>query len=358
MIIYKFKYQVNRFIKFCAKKMLYFLSKFSFKKSTVSVKEASQLLDSFSPRPKGTCHGDNEYEPDYDLQIILPVYNQEKYLLTCLNSIYQQETTHSFILTIINDGSTDSSEAIIREFINKHKSELNIELINQKNKGFSGARNAGLKKIRGKYITFIDSDDYIENNFIEKLLSVDADIVQVGWYDDYGSHIRQKRFKISGYTWAKVYNSALFKDFQFPDNYYFEDVPISVIIENMDIKIRTIPNEYLYYYRKHRTSFSFNYFKLNKAIDSYYVTELSIREAQEFGIHFDQVAFENVILHFIENHKRIRYCPRNIIEAVFVLEKYLLQSYFKNYKSIQYQEFIEALETNKFEKFHLMALSY
>lgn len=100
-----------------------------------------------------------------NVSIIIPVYNVEKYLEMTLKSAVNQKFS-SYEVIIINDGSTDNSESIIREFSLEYS---NVIVITQENKGQSAARNAGLEIAKGKYIYFLDSDDYIELNTLEKL---------------------------------------------------------------------------------------------------------------------------------------------------------------------------------------------
>lgn len=99
------------------------------------------------------------------ISIIIPVYNSEKYLSKCLDSIINQTFSLKNIeVIIINDGSTDNSEKIIM----RYEKKLNIIYKKQKNEGQSSARNKGIKLAKGKYLTFIDSDDYID----KKMLSI------------------------------------------------------------------------------------------------------------------------------------------------------------------------------------------
>lgn len=101
------------------------------------------------------------------ISIIIPVYNTAKYLPSCLNSVVNQ-TYQNLEIILINDGSTDNSLQIIQKYTKK---DSRIKVINQKNQGQSAARNAGLKKATGDYISFIDSDDKIKPDFIKKLLA-------------------------------------------------------------------------------------------------------------------------------------------------------------------------------------------
>ena len=96
--------------------------------------------------------------------IIVPVYNVEKYIKKCINSILNQ-TYKNYEIIIINDGSTDKSKKILESY----KNIDNIKIINQTNKGLSVARNIGIKNASGDYLLFVDSDDYIDNDLLENL---------------------------------------------------------------------------------------------------------------------------------------------------------------------------------------------
>ena len=98
------------------------------------------------------------------ISVIVPVYNVEKYLSKCLESILNQSFSQ-FELILVNDGSTDNSELIF----NKYLYDKRLIVINKSNGGLSSARNAGLDVARGEYIIFIDSDDYINNKMFEIL---------------------------------------------------------------------------------------------------------------------------------------------------------------------------------------------
>ncbi|WHX80019.1 glycosyltransferase [Priestia flexa] len=94
------------------------------------------------------------------LSIVLPVYNVEPYLRECINSIYQQNLIN-FELIAINDGSTDNSLKILKEYEKKYG---NFHLINQPNKGLSSSRNIGLKQSKGHYVYFFDADDILSHS--------------------------------------------------------------------------------------------------------------------------------------------------------------------------------------------------
>ena len=101
------------------------------------------------------------------ISIIVPVFNVEKYLSECLNSLINQ-TLKDIEIICVDDGSTDSSPSILEEFRNKDE---RIKVIRQENSGVSVARNNGLAIAQGEYVGFVDSDDWVDADFFEKLYS-------------------------------------------------------------------------------------------------------------------------------------------------------------------------------------------
>ena len=119
------------------------------------------------------------------ISIIVPIYNVEKYLDKCVSSILNQTFT-DFELLLVDDGSPDRCGEMCDEYAKK---DSRVKVIHRKNGGLSAARNSGIDAACGKYIGFIDSDDYIEENMYEHLYDVitkyDADIACGGIFDTY-----------------------------------------------------------------------------------------------------------------------------------------------------------------------------
>ena len=112
------------------------------------------------------------------ISVIVPVYNTEKYLDKCINSILIQKM-QDFEIIIVNDGSTDDSESIIKKYKTKYSTQ--IKFYNKPNGGLSDARNFGVKKATGEYLCFIDSDDYIDEKLfsnLEKYISQHVDLIK------------------------------------------------------------------------------------------------------------------------------------------------------------------------------------
>ena len=120
------------------------------------------------------------------VSIIVPCYNVEKYVSSCLNSLLQQ-TYSNIEIIVVNDGSSDGTSVILQQYANIAK----IKVINQENSGLSDARNTGIKNAQGEYICFVDSDDWVDHDMVEKVLSIalqdNQDVVLWGYLKEYNS---------------------------------------------------------------------------------------------------------------------------------------------------------------------------
>ena len=146
------------------------------------------------------------------VSIVVPVYNVEKYLVRCVQSILSQ-TYRNLEIVLVDDGSLDDSPRICDQLAEQ---DARIKVVHQKNQGLGGARNTGLKNATGAFVAFVDSDDYIGETHIEKLynsaVSADADIA-VGFYvsiDETGNITRKKNhLKIGEYGRERVFHELL-----------------------------------------------------------------------------------------------------------------------------------------------------
>lgn len=226
------------------------------------------------------------------ISLVMPVYNVEKYLKRALESV-QNQTFKNFELIIVNDGSTDESVHIAESFCEQNK---NFILINQKNQGPSVARNTGLKMCQGDYIGFMDSDDYLEPEFLEYLYNAaienDADIVCCNFNMYYpekklkiympftsfpGVYSKTKALRklildmgIHYFVWNKLSKRELFFDNNLTfDKMYFEDISTSPKLFYYADKI-VLLGKALYNYTSRDTSIlhSMNVVKINDFIKS------------------------------------------------------------------------------------------
>ena len=206
------------------------------------------------------------------ISVIIPIYNTEKYLSQCLETVVNQ-TFKNLEIICINDGSTDSSLKIIQKYAQK---DNRIKIIDQKNKGLCASRNNGLKASTGKYISFIDSDDYIDLDYYEKhykaLCKYDADISCSGFYHerlpdfsinynkeqiycDIDDKIKITQAGIYGYVWRYVFSrDLLFKnDLCFEEGRVIEDVIFTISAIYYSNLLVTIPQS-TYFYRHNNNS--------------------------------------------------------------------------------------------------------
>ena len=112
------------------------------------------------------------------ISVIVPVYNTEKYIEKCLKSLDSQ-TMKDFEIVVVNDGSTDESGRVIKNYM--RKTRLKIKYLEKENGGLASARNYGLERALGKYISFLDSDDYLDENLfskLEKYMDEDIDLIK------------------------------------------------------------------------------------------------------------------------------------------------------------------------------------
>ena len=234
------------------------------------------------------------------VSLIITSYNQEEKIKRCIDSILNDKLKEKEII-IINDGSTDKTLDILKTYENKYK---NIKIINQKNKGQALARNIGLKESTGEYISFIDSDDFVEKNYIYNLYKSAIDNNSDYVYCDYYEYSNNKNKYISStYTdnpkkvkiienfapWGKLISHELINniDFKFPDLKMCEDIAVIPILA-VNSKNAYHIKEGLYYYNLDSNSLTrikeyddklleimkipdilYNYFKDNNLLEEY-----------------------------------------------------------------------------------------
>ena len=229
-----------------------------------------------------------------EVSVIIPVYNTEKYLSQCLESIQKQNYT-DFEVIIVDDGSTDSSFSIYTEFLNN---DNRFRCIKTENRGLSAARNIGIKNSKGDYICLIDSDDWVNTNLLSDLIpemkKTDADI-SIFWFFKYDnntgeetpphdlpgcSQIVSKETALSGiiyetygsYAWNKIYKRELFNGTLYPEEIrYCEDVATTHKLF-LNAKRILLTNSVLYHYRINNYSSLTHNFNTTKCFDAFVVS--------------------------------------------------------------------------------------
>lgn len=202
------------------------------------------------------------------ITVIIPVYNAEEYLDECINSVCKQ-TYKNLQIIIVNDGSTDASRDICERYATK---DSRILLINKANGGQASARNVALNKTEGDYICFLDSDDMMKNDMLEKLYKIhkktESDIVVCGFQKfenkvqvNESNSVLEKTYSkeealldicmdkyLKTYVWNKLFVKSLFLNMRFQAGRVFED---TALVANIMCQAKKIAytSEKLYYYR-------------------------------------------------------------------------------------------------------------
>lgn len=286
------------------------------------------------------------------VSVIVPVYNTSLYLSKCLNSLVNQ-TLKDIEIIVINDGSTDNSLEIINGF---KKDNKNIVVINDSNHGQGFARNRGIELAKGDFITFVDSDDFIDYDMLEKMYKVskDYDVVvcdinkvfenKIQVFKNYNKYSKEdnKNLMISHQgPVARLYRKELFKDIRFLEGVYYEDLGMIPVLSQNVNKVKYI-EEAMYYYliRNNSTMKQKKYNKklediftvieyLNKEIDEKYKEELEY-------IYIEHLLY-SASLRFIDFNRK------DIINKINLI----IKDKFPNWKNNKYLK-------NKSKKFKLV----
>lgn len=244
----------------------------------------------------------DEMKNTIDVSIIVPAYNVETYIEDCLVSLINQ-TFKNIEIIVINDGSTDNTLQIINKYVKK---DSRIKVIDQQNQGLSGARNSGLREASGEYISFIDSDDWVDENFIENLYNSaqqnNADIAiativrkrklyqkyRVFYSENKVYTNLEEKIKICNiptccYVWNKLYKRNLLENNKFVSGRYYEDVLWLPEIIKRSNKLVTVPNTN-YYYRVNTSSIVKRPQSAKKQEDSYFAKKYILKFFEENGI--------------------------------------------------------------------------
>lgn len=288
------------------------------------------------------------------VSVIIPIYNVEKYLEKCLDSIVHQSYKNLEII-LVNDGSTDSSSKICEDY---QKKDERIIVINKENGGLSDARNKGIDIATGEYITFIDSDDYIHKDMIGELMNIatnnDADISVCGFqkfFNESDSEIIDNMLlntdiqlfnsqdildnfysKISVniiVAWAKIYKMSLFNKIRYNKGKIHEDEFIAHKLIFESKKIAYIPKK-MYFYRIRKNSITGEKFN-KKRLDKIEALEDRLKFANEKNLKnlYMQTLFcycnDLILCYYLikENYKKEK-----------KLQKILKDKFLNNYKNV------------------------
>ena len=307
------------------------------------------------------------------VSVIIPVYNCEEFIDKCIRSVMRQTFTE-FEAIIINDGSTDGSWNILSDLAAEDERFL---LVDQGNKGVAAARNLGVELAKGKYLLFIDGDDYIGENYIKDLYnaaeSCQAQMVICGFRCTSesgktvkkvipGSYIKYDKeewaLRISA-VWAHLYLRQFWEKYEirFENGERGEDMPISLFFSVMCDKIVTLA-EADYYYVQHQCSAMHNFRGLKKYHLPYHGLEKVIHKIQEYGANNSPEFYELFVLRILST------CYFDLSRGAALGKKeelcnyiyHILQTYFPHYYANRKTRILSELEIPLYQKIAVKCL--
>ena len=320
--------------------------------------DALAYLQTQHPQKETSFVAENQISADADLLVVVPVYNVEKYIQKCIDSIFAQKTKYSVQIVIVDDGATDTSG----KMADQYAAHENITVLHKKNGGLSDARNYGMKQLRGRYLFFVDSDDYIpSSDAFERMLDAaykkNADIVAgnflrfvvKGSQEEQTVDRKLERFQhlddidpikdLQGFAWGKLYKAELFESICFPAGYWYEDTIIPwLVFSKVDKAVYA--DVMCYAYRNNPNGITAAGLFSPRAIESTYITKRLLETIPKEMCKREEVYSLFIIQTFI-NIQRVRNADDKTICAVFSIMCDLKQAYFAGMHldgSVSYKE--------------------
>lgn len=255
-----------------------------------------------------------EQEEMLDLSIVVPLYNSEKFIHSCVEGFIKQQTQYRFQILLVNDGSKDRTLEIAEGYRQKYPEK--IVVLDQVNQGISAARNTGIKAAKGRYIGFADHDDLVTEDFVEKLMAAaykeDADIVKAAFADIRNGRqmepqeqieavidgdMKENLFQYRSYIFPGIYKRELFAHVNFPVGFWYEDMIVRSLLYRQSHKFVHIHNV-VYYKQFHEDNASFVVWDLKnyKCLEHLYLVMNLIEDNRKLGLPED-VWFYQCVLH-------------------------------------------------------------
>ena len=305
------------------------------------------------------------------ISVIVPIYNVEKYLPECIESIINQ-TYKNIEIILVEDGCIDNCGQICDEYAKK---DDRIKVVHKNYSGVSGARNAGLDHAKGKYISFVDSDDYINEQYLEKLYNAiiknNTKIAQCNFIrvDDNKNEIYRRGYKgnlkiKTGYDmikdiyidkcweniiiWNKLYYKDLFDEIRYPIGKIHEDDFVTPKILYSVDRV-AIVEEYLYNYRKNQNSIMGKNFKVER-LDKIEAYEERLKFFEE---NSEKELYELTMKTYLGEIRECYIKTRAYIENSKNVQKELVIKYKNNYKRALNCKYIDITSKFKMSIFYI-----
>lgn len=314
------------------------------------------------------------------ISVIVPIYNVEKYLNECLDSLSHQ-TFKEYEVICVNDGSTDQSQLIIDDYTQRYS---NFKSIIKTNGGLSDARNAGLPQAVGEYISFIDSDDYVEPDFLESMFNKAQETktlltvcdIDVFFESDKNSYTLKGLKDISGKTdiqrafisplfaWNKLYHRSIFEDknIRYPLNLWYEDIPVSVPLFSRLDKIGYVDKTLVHY--RQRESSIMGSRNSEKIADIFTILELVYNDfVQQNKLNQFHDEIEYLFIEHLLFYGGFRFFRSNKSEEYMNKAFDIMDKYFPHWKSNpyindvgKYKFYLKLLNKNNWKYFRKLIL--
>lgn len=301
------------------------------------------------------------------ISVIIPIYNTQKYLKKCIDSVESQSYNNIEII-LVNDGSTDSSEKIIQPYLQKYE---NIKYYKKENGGLSDARNYGIQKATGDYICFLDSDDYIDVNLFSKLqkyLDLDYDMIKyklVKVDENYNETEKvdgpifeektgEEAFDTLYYqdvmlqpAWLYLYKTKFWKEnnFKYPVGKLHEDFALTSLIMLKAKKVAST-NVYGYYYYQSSSSITRGNDQqkiMKRALDMLYHYDYMNEKIKEYNI--SKQTLENLKIYYT-NNIILKIEDLNKINQKYYIKEIKKRKILKNIKARNFKQLLKKIILN------------
>ena len=307
-----------------------------------SAAEAEALLSGLHPDTGRSALFDTPLpaaDGSFDVDVIIPVYNAERFLDACLDSVFSQETAYRFRVIAVDDGSSDRSGELLDA-----RADERLTVVHQENRGAAAARNRGLAESRAPRIFFLDADDLMSPGCLQALLDAakagGADIVEAGYrvIDAAAGTVRRcphpagalSLRDLNGFPPGKLCSRALFERIRFPEGYRFEDSVLSQLLmpwaaregmraEGLDCEA--------FQYRVHPQSTGHRNHGDAHSIDALWVTRSLHRDRMTLGLEHDQAYYEYLLNSLVLSQRRTKELGDAVCRAVFALYRELLREF-------------------------------
>ena len=264
-------------------------------------------------------------DTEYQLDIIIPAYNVEAQLAGCMQSVLGQKSSYPFRVILVEDGATDRTAEIANRFAGIE----NVQVIHQQNAGAAHARNTGLAASCAPYLMFVDADDRLAPDAIQKLMDCitaqQADAAEGSYYNENGKtrrlHKQQEGLLPSmnalyGMPWGKVYRRELFEKVCFPEGYWFEDSVLhQLVLPCAGVKYGIC--DVVYERGINPQGAGYTSRGNAKSIDTVWLALRLAQDRQQLGLRADQDYFEYLLNLAVLSAHRLQGLDEEVQQAAF-----------------------------------------